>query len=1043
MISVALLLITFITTVNSDLDTIYPGGIRFQHIGIEEGLSQSAVRCVFQDSQGFLWFGTSDGLNKYDGYTFKQFTVVPGEDDSIAGKVVFDIIEDHDKSLWVATNNGVTRFNTVNGSATNYYHDPLDEKTISSSNCHNILLDSRNRLWIATSRGLSLYDRSNDSFKRIPLSSQSEQPYGNFRVFEVENMIWALNYYGELSRFNSENMVMELFDYPALDGRKPTFIYEDFENIIFGCRGNDIVTIEKASASITVHDIPGVEYSRIAAITKDQIGRYWAAATDGSVLYLKNSESDFKIVGTPQNSVRSDRTIALTNLFIDRSGVIWITTNGNGLYSYSPYRNKFLLFNNTSNANIRTNGYYIYSILKEGDYLWLGCGMNGLERVNLATGESESIPLLQGRGEPNYSYSSLFMDDRGFIWFLPAFNTSYRINKKTLSIKAFPTEKLFSCFYQASSGEILACRADGVIEIFDSVKTLLIKRPVESKRMPLKQLTTIAETDSGLFWIGTVDGLIRWDRSEQQMKVYRHHPEEENALPNNNIKKILVLRNGGVAFATMGGLAFYNEETDDFTSYTVADGLPNDSIYSLEEDNSGLLWLSTNKGLICFSPSDTSITLFRQGDGLQSNEFNSNSSFLSDDGQLFFGGINGVSAFYPDKLIFNNSSPQIAYTSIELMGKEVTFDVASADIPLIETDYRKNYFSFRFAALDFTNPSQNQYKYRIEGINDSYQSLGTERSLNIELSPGNYLLQVAGTNSDGIWSENDAMLRIIVHPPFWENPVFITMAILFLAGLVALVFLYNNYQSKRMQQILETEVAAKTRALENTNRELESFNYMVSHDLQSPLMNLSHYVQLIRENLSDSDDSSNKKALEKISSIILRTRRLIRDLLYFSRSNTMHIDRSATSLSIICLECVNEARESNPASTIKFEGQRDIMVHADADLLKIAVKNIINNSVKFAPDPQNINISLKESAEDGCTVFRISDNGRTIPESNGRELFKPFRRGADSRQIPGTGIGLAIVERVIERHNGSVWLEKTPGGGVTVAFKLGETESDA
>jgi signal transduction histidine kinase len=281
-------------------------------------------------------------------------------------------------------------------------------------------------------------------------------------------------------------------------------------------------------------------------------------------------------------------------------------------------------------------------------------------------------------------------------------------------------------------------------------------------------------------------------------------------------------------------------------------------------------------------------------------------------------------------------------------------------------------------------------------------------------------------------------MRIYVQPAFWQTPQAVLLATVVLVGAAAIAISFGVRSSQKQQRRLNRQISDKTAELEKANQELEAFNYTVSHDLQSPLMNLSHYIQLLRETPEESD-RDHETILSKINEITHRMRKLVRDLLFFSRSSTATFSPHETNLYILCLDVVNEVKDEQSA-TIEFSGPLDVPVEADEGLLKIAIKNIVQNSLKFSPEPERLEIRLTVEEAGWATVYRLADNGSTIDERFRQHIFKPFNRGAASTTEEGTGIGLAIVQRVMRRHGGAVWIEETPGGGTTVAFTLAEKQ---
>lgn len=808
-------------------DSTYSGTLRFQHLGIDDGLSQSAVHSMLQDTNGYLWFGTSDGLNKYDGYTFEFFTSNEKEPVSIAGKYINWIAEAEPNILWIATFNGITRFDTVEETSHSYYHNPEDENSLPSSICNAILIDSRARIWIATNAGTCRFEPDTQTFKRFGNIGELPENTSVVRLFEVRNEIWALDDSGNLARLNESNNTFEPLDHPAMNDMRIVQIREVDEHIMIGGFPNTFVMLDKSDGSFRRYSLGGSDQSAIVDFHYDLSGQLWLASSDAELFTYDKQENKFNTVIYRFDNFEPRGTIRINNLYFDRSGVLWICTNGNGIYSYSPYRNKFQLINNSENAYYRTKGNFIFSVLKDGDQLWLGSEANGLEKLDLTTGESTLFSLPSKQPGRSFGYSKIFRDAEGMIWFFPSFNYAYRINPEDLSYRSTQPDKQILTIIQLRSGELLTGNGDNSLSMYSDADALLRQEQAAIIEIPLNRARTLLEAPTGEIWIGTDEGLIRWQRRENRMNVYQKNLDAPHSLPNDIVKQILLLKDNTIAIATLGGLAFYREDRDNFDCITHAEGLINDTIYAMQEDAEGHIWLGTNKGLIHYFPATNTYRNFDVGDGLQSNEFNTRASCRADDGRLFFGGINGVSAFYPESFKVNREPPRVVVTSVKIMGQKYLLDSNRSGQSLIETDYLHSFFTFSISALDFTNPSKNRYRYKIAGVDDEYHELGTNNTLNLELPHGNYTLQVSGTNSDGVWSDIDETVRIIVHPPFWETPLFVISVMLLV--LVAVIMIVGSIIRKKARENIRLEelVSERNRELLDKNDQLEQMNKML------------------------------------------------------------------------------------------------------------------------------------------------------------------------------------------------------------------------
>lgn len=1008
--------------------------IKFESTGIESGLSQSAVNVIFQDSKGYMWFGTRDGVDKYDGYTFKNFGQYSEGGIRLAGNITNDIIETGGDTIWVANQGGLTKIDCASRVSKTYFNDPLDNRTLPGNDCRVLLhVPDENRLWIGTDNGLCHLDLETERITRISLREGIPEGCYVRELAWIHDSLWVFSARQGIFILRKDAAVFQLYEHPGLAGKTVFKVAEDGQFLYFGCRYNQIVRLNKRTSvhqEFRVESQPG---SSIAGFSQDGIGRLWVASSDGTLAIFDKATGSLRLLRETFRGIDSSRSIPLKCIYTDSGGIVWIGSNGYGLFSYSPYRNKFTLYGNSGDAAIRLVGNYVYSVLPDKEFVWIGTTEAGLERFDRKSGNSTRVPLPSSRGDKRFGSSTLFSDPSGNIWFLPDFNTAFCVDRATMRFRQYPLNQLITAVCFLKSGEIVTGGGSSKLIIYKSAGELFDHDEAEVTMSPLGGITSICESEPGEVWIGTSTGLVIWNRMEMGFRVIRHAPGKKGSLPNNSIKKIIRLKNGNMALATMGGLAIYDQELDAFNVINRLDGLPNDVIYSVEETEEGQLWVSTNKGLASYDQETGRINTYSLKDGLQSDEFNTLASGISRDGELFFGGVNGLNSFFPDQLVSNKVPPAIDITAVRVMGRDVMAECDQQGRDTITTDYSNNFFSFDFAALDFSNPRRNSYRYRLRGIDDSFRELGTKHTLSLELPPGQYLLEVAGSNSDGIWSINNRQMNIVVTPPFWQTMPFITgVSILVLA--MAATGIYLNARRNAMEEArLKREIHMTTRELEEANKELASFNYMVSHDLQSPLMNLSHYAQLARENLEPGVSKENSELFTKMHQVIQKMRRLVRDLLHLSRSGSVELSTRPVNVYMICLEIIGQLREEFPRASIAFTGEKDLTLSADRDLLTIALQNVLNNAVKFAPDSSAIVINMVQSERD---TIRIEDNGRTIPRDHRASIFKPFNRGEMESGIDGSGIGLAIVKRVIERHGGRVWIEESRLGGTAIVFTI-------
>ena len=796
-------------------DFLPQSNIIFNHLTIEDGLSQSSVTCILQDKKGFMWFGTQDGLNRYDGYNIKVFKNDPGDSTSLTDNFIFSIYEDQSGSLYIETQSGtfhqynprsesfkivikdsvdleramvnsvsallqessgirwtgglsketgLVRFDTKTGKGTTFKHNPSDPSSLSNDKVYSVFRDRSGNLWVGTFNGLDRFDERTGKFihyRNNPGDPNSLPDNWVWPIYEDSHgYLWVGTVRGGLSRFNKDSNAFVNY---KNDPNNPTSINDNF----------------------------------IFSIYEDRAGVIWIGTNLGGINYINPSTQSFEHYKyDPGNKNSLSDNIVLTML-VDRSGDYWIGTRNGGLNKYDYHKKIFTCYNhNPSNTNsIISNS--VQSLLEDrAGNIWIGTYSSGLDLLNPKTGvfthytnnPADSVSLSDNR------IYSLVEDRLGNIWIGTYGGGLNKLDRATGKFLR----------YQFKENDPASISSNAT--------------------------WSLALDDEGNLWIGTFGGGVNvLNLNNQKFTYYKNNPDDSTSIADDNIIRIYKDRKGNLWFGTTKGLSKYSKETKAFKNFNEKDGLANNFIYGIEEDDRGNLWLSTNNGLSKFNPQYEIFKNYYFEDGLQGNEFNQN-AYARDPitGRLLFGGPNGFNIFHPDSLKENLFKPPIVLTSYlryntdDEEGKPIV-EKGISERDSISLTYKDNIVTFEFAALSYYNNNENQYRYKLEGFNENWIQLGNNHSVTFtNLSPGDYKLIVTGSNNDGIWNEEGRALFIEVTPPWWRtNIAYAIYVITFLS----LLYGMRRFEINRREQktkLRENELRLKATEAEKRAIQIEN-----------------------------------------------------------------------------------------------------------------------------------------------------------------------------------------------------------------------------
>ena len=1058
--------------------------IRFSNLSLDDGLSQSTVYAVAQDARGFMWLGTEDGLNRFDGYGFTTYRSDPEVAESLSNNTVYDLMVARDGGLWIATwGGGLNRYRPESDSFVAYRHDPADQTTLSHDKVFELFEDAGGDLWVGTlGGGLNRFDRASGTFRRYlhdaadPYSLSGDHVVAIFE--DSSGSLWVGTDGAGLNRLDRETGRFERFrasTRPGSLGSDRVFaILEDRAGRLWiGTHGGGLNRRRPDGHFERFRHDPAdprsLSSDQVLSLHEDRTGRLWigtgviwTGAFGGGLNRFRPATGDFashRYDPSRPSSLASDDLLAI---FEDRSGLLWLGTNGGGVSRFHPDSSGFPHFRRTPNDPNSLSDNAVYGMLEDAaGFIWIGTWNGGLNRFDPRTGDFRHYrhDPADPTSLPSDTVNAILEDRRRRLWIGTEAGLA-RMDRRAGTFRRVALGPELQDRPGSNAVQVIAEDRDGLLWMGTFAGGLLrleprtgelarfLHDPGDPDSLSNDNLYALLEDSRGELWVGTESGLDLLDRASGRFRHFRHDPGRPDTLGSSDIMCIHESRASELWIGTYGGgLNRLDRSTGSVTRYTTKDGLPNDAVYGILEEDIGRLWLSTNKGLSRFDPRTAEFRNFDVLDGLQSNEFDAWAFHRTADGRLLFGGINGFNFFDPERITVNTHQPPLTLTSFKIFNREADDHGPASEIRRIEVPYESRVLSFEFAALDFKAPEKNRYSYLLEGFDETWVDAGTSRSVTYtNLDPGRYVLRVRGSNSDGVWSDQVLEVPLVVVPPYWMSGWFRSLVALgVILSALALYALRTRSIRRRNQQLadinrqLNAEVATRQRtqqALEAKNEELEQFTYSVSHDLKSPLVTIMSFAQLLERNARSGDRQGIAGNLERIQAAATRMRQLLDELLQLSQAGQLQSTAEPVDLGELAAEAVTHLAGPIAAAGARVEILPDLptFVIERARLLDV-LQNLIDNAVKFMGRQLEPRVEIGGYTRDGEAVGYVRDNGGGIDPSHHAQAFGLFERLDAGGE--GTGMGLAMVKRILEARGGRVWVESAGRGhGSSFYFAL-------
>ena len=835
--------------------------LSFDHYAVEDGVSQSEIICIFQDSEGYMWFGTQNGLNKFDGYSFENFFYDPSDSNSISSSWIFDIAEDKNGYLWIATKGGLNKFDKKT--------DRFSQINLSIGNLisegdfvYGITIDTSN-IYVSQPPTLTIIDFTTGEQESYSNSFEHQgalYDIGFPVIKDSKGLIWIGSINGlasfDLMEKQFTNLTNIESDPNSISHNHITALFEDgYGNILIGTE-NGLNIYNHDTEQITRYyqdntQSRSLSHNYIHSILQDYSGTIWIGTDGGGLNKMINTSPmgtaeffHFRSGSDNTNYISHD---IVHSLFEDNSNNLWIGTIAGVDKTYLKKKNIRTYYKSDNPNSIDLLDNVIASVYQDNEgNLWIGNWGKGLNILNRSTNEVThyTSELSGGRHIPQNHVHVIFKDSKSRVWLGTRNGISILDNYKQLFI---PVQEYFDapefnyfdnirvyCIIEDAKGEIWIGTGNGIYILNPGTKRAsVIKEDNESPLAISSNLVySLLEDKDQNVWIATSNGLDRYVPSEDRMYHYVNIPGSENTLCDNYTISLCEDDLGNIWIGTSSGVNRFNKTDSVFTHYTLRNGLPSNIIYDIIEDDKGNLWFSTGSGLAMKNPRKNA-SEFLVEDELLGKEFNIKAVFKGDDGELFFGGIEGLVSFYPDSLKDNSYIPPVRITSFEKENNGIRqrINVYADELILSYRDYS---FTIEFSALDFTNPAKNRYAYLMEGISDRWVEIGNRRFVHFtNLAPGDYTFNVRGTNNDGVWNNTGASCSITILPPWWRSKYAYASYIILFLLMVATVIKLRERKLIREKKVLEGKIRERTTEIAKQKDKVEESEAKLASTISS------------------------------------------------------------------------------------------------------------------------------------------------------------------------------------------------------------------
>lgn len=1008
------------------IPVVQAGDLYFRHYNNKQGLSHNTVYCSFQDKRGFMWFGTEDGLNRFDGHTFKVYRYNSNNPASILNDRILSLYEDSNGIMWVCTSWGTCSYDYKTDSFTPFRLSPgkgnpeffqaVGEDRLANlwfTNYNRIvrysLADNSSRIYPAdqhfhpsnltmTDEGeplfsnhhsLYTYNAESDNFRATPILSEEEK-----KAHIVISAICQVPELGVLVGTDKDGL--KLYSYhnqtvapiiPDVQVRAITpfnkttyWIATESGIYIYNILTKEITNLRKSLTNeYTIAD------NAVYSLTRDREGGMWVGAFFGGISYLPKEYDNFThfIGGKTHPQMLGN---AVREISPDQYGHIWLGTEDNGINRYNPKNGEIVnySYNNPQHPLSATN---IHGLLADGSKLWVGTYNKGIDVLDIPSGK------IIKRYTQKSTHNRLGSD---FI----------------LS------------FCHTSHDEFLVGTAAGVVIYNKETDSF---NPWKDLHMTIKQ---IFEDSEGNVWVATTNGIYRYQRDTDTLTRFTSDMHKSQSIGSDNTTSVFEDSQRRIWVTTTNGFSLYNKQTNLFNRITVEDGLPSNIIYRIQEDNDASFWISTANGLVRFNPEIYAMRTFTYTDGLHETQFNYSSSYKAPDGTIYMGTINGMLSFNPRQFKEDTFTPPIRITRINLPGdKKNTHSINTSSIEETKTlklPYDASTFTLSYVALSYTSPEAIQYAYILDGVDKDWIYMNQNKDVTFaNLSPGTYTFKVKSTNSSGIWQSNEQPLHIIITPPFWATGWALLVYIILICILIVLLYNYKKAKLEEKHRI-NRQIFESKKEKELYDAKIQFFTF-ITHEIRTPLTLIKAPLEkILKSGDGTPETQSNLRTIEKNTGRLLN---LSNQLLDFRKTESRgfrlnYVKTDVTLWLDTILQPFLPVMESENKSFSSSIPEVHLFAYLDREAFSKIMSNLLTNAIKYSDKSISL-LLLPGDDNNGTFSITVINDGPLIPDSDKENIFTPFFRVKETENIQGSGIGLSLALSLTEFHKGTLTYGQT------------------
>ncbi len=999
---------------------------KFDRLLIRDGLSQSSVFAVIQDHLGFMWIGTLDGLNRFDGYNFEVFRPVPGDSTSISHNSVFTILEDSEHNIWVGTLGGGLNKYDRNTNSFIHYIASDEEGSLSNNNVRSIFEDNTGTLWVGTDDGLNRF-RHNSQFDVWRFSENDSNSLSNNTIWDIEQHIDGRLFIGTYAGISIMNIPEGKFERIQNTPGVPNSLKHDYVwDIELLSDSIALVATDDGFSKFNLHQSKFSHYpikygkNRIVNYKAWEIqidyNNVWVGTlSNGLAHFIINDTSDINLSNVYTNSPKDDESISqnyVWSLTRDKSGIIWVGTDL-GLNRATAYKGKFTHVRSDPYKKNTLSSSEVTSMIADNEIVWIGTrdGLNKFNNVtNQMTNLKESVYNISLKN--NY-VRTLLKDKSDILWIGTDGGGLTRFDEKTNSTFHYNYTSMpndissdnVTSLFEDSNGYLWIGTLSG-LNLYDRSNNKFvhfINNPADTKSISHNYIYSIFEDSYNNIWIGTLGGGVNlFNRVDSTFSRFIHGSGTKTSVGNNYIWTIFQDSKGRLWIGTNSGLEQYNYDSKEVIKYLEVNEIANDAIYGILEDDNGYFWLSSNRGVIKFSPDTYEVLFYDYRDGLQSNQFHGHAYCKTDDGRFYFGGINGFNYFYPDSIMINEYIPPVNISRFELLDNSITTRRSNEiryylnnNLP-VDLHYDENSILIEFAAQNYILPEKNQYAYMMEGIDDDWIQSGTRRLVTYaNLNPGSYVFNVKASNNDGIWNEQGISIPINVIPPFWMTWWFSLLVLLIIIGIILLI-IYDQFKHYLEIERLRVKIAED-----------------LHDDIGTRLTEISMLTDVVAFR-NDSKTENNRETIKKVGDIARDLIDNMSDIVWLINPKRDSLYELLIKLRITYEEILAHSDISLYINNLEFLEKKRLPIEYRKNLYLI-FKEAFNNSLKHS-GCNEININASMSGK--VLEIELEDNGKGFDV----ETFKH-------------GNGLNNMRNRSNQIGGIIEIASVKGAGTKIIFR--------